>query len=150
MCIKLKIVICKFFWPDKVWVPSQVGDIEGDKLPQLCLVVACLVVETGHKGDLKEPGKLIFIIESSLVHLHFGTYWDNLPLPWKVDENAGKQDRQEEDKEAESLFLGMLPLAAAERKRVADGYVPGEMLFCFVVRKYDFWTNWGYIERWRW
>ena len=150
MCLKLKIVICKFFLPDKVWVPSQVGDIEGDELPQFRLVVSCLVVETGHKRHLKEPRKVIFIIESSLVHLHFGTFWDNLFLPWKVDENAGKEDRQEEDKEAKSLFLGMLPLATAERKRVADGDVPGEMLFCFVVRKYDFWTNWGYIERWRW
>ena len=63
------------------------------------------------------------------------SFWDqNSPLcnilsPWKVDKNAGKQDRQEEDKETESLFLGMLPLAAAERKRVADGDVPGELLF---------------------
>ena len=133
----------RVFWPDKVWVPSQVGDIEGDKLPQLCLVVACLVVETGHKGHLKEPGKVIFIIESSLVH-GSSSFWDqNSPLcnilsPWKVDKNAGKQDRQEEDKETESLFLGMLPLAAAERKRVADGDVPGELLFWFVVRNYDF------------
>ena len=45
------------FWPDEVWVPPQVSDIEGDKFPKFCLIAVCLVVEPCYKGDLKEPGR---------------------------------------------------------------------------------------------
>ena len=33
--------------------------------------------------------------------------------PWEVDENAGEEDRQEKDEEAQSLLFGMLLLPTA-------------------------------------
>ena len=48
--------------------------------------------------------------------------------PWKVDENADKQDRQEKKEETKSLLLRILTLptaTTAEGNGVADCGVPG-------------------------